>query len=77
MEEKRNALERSLSPHLFILGFVLALVAMGLPMIGITVNLYLGALALSIAFALLAFGFWKWRKRRIGKLLRELTHYGC
>ena len=60
-EEEERARTKSVAPSL-ILGFVLALVAMGLPMIGITVNLYLGALALSIAFALLAFGFWKWEK---------------
>ena len=43
-----------------ILGFVVALLAMGLPMIGITVNLYLGVFVLLLAFVLLAYGFWRW-----------------
>jgi hypothetical protein len=41
-------------------GFSIALLAMGLPMIGITVNLYLGAPVLLVAFILLAYGFWRW-----------------
>jgi hypothetical protein len=43
-----------------IIGFFLALLAMGLPLIGVTVNLYLGVLILLVAFALLAYGFWTW-----------------
>ena len=43
-----------------ILGFVVALVAMGLPMIGITVNLRLGSFVLLLAFILLAYGFLQW-----------------
>jgi len=31
-------------------------------MIGITVNLYLGAIILLVAFILLAYGFWRWEK---------------
>jgi hypothetical protein len=41
-----------------LLGFVVALLAMGLPMIGITVNLYLGVFILLLAFILLAYGIW-------------------
>ena len=58
-EETKRTNTKTVAPSL-ILGFFLALIAMGLPMIGLTVNLYLGALILSVAFALLAFGFWKW-----------------
>ncbi len=41
-----------------VLGFVLALLAMGLPMIGVTVNLSLGVTLLVAAFVLLAHWFW-------------------
>jgi hypothetical protein len=40
-----------------IAGLVLGLLSMGLPMIGVTVNLVLGSILLAIAFALVAWGF--------------------
>jgi hypothetical protein len=43
-----------------VIGFFIGLLAMGLPMIGVTVNLRLGALVLLVAFILLAYGFWRW-----------------
>ena len=45
-----------------IFGFVLALIALGLPMIGVTVNLWLGAIALAVAFGFMVYGFWKWER---------------
>lgn len=45
-----------------IAGFILALLSLGLPLIGVTVNLLLGSIALIGAFMLLAYGFWKWEK---------------
>jgi len=50
---------RRVAPSI-IIGLVLALFAIGLPMIGITVNIYLGAAVLLLAFILLAYGFWCW-----------------
>jgi hypothetical protein len=47
-----------------ILGFCLTLVAMGLPMIGVTINVYLGASILVVAFILLAYGLWHFEKAR-------------
>ena len=54
---------KGLAPSV-ILGFVVALIAMGLPLIGIAVNVYLGAFILAMAFILLAYGFWQWEKAR-------------
>jgi len=45
-----------------IVGFVIAFIALGLPMIGITVNLWLGGLVLAVAFILMAYGFIRWEK---------------
>jgi hypothetical protein len=45
-----------------IFGFVLALIALGLPMIGVTVNLWLGAIPLAVAFGFMVYGFWKWER---------------
>lgn len=57
-----------------VTGFIIALVAMGLPMIGITVSLYLGGAILLAAFLLLAYGFWKWEKaKRWGDAARVST----
>jgi hypothetical protein len=47
-----------------VIGFVLALIAMGLPMIGVAVNLYFGAGIFLAAFILLAYGFWRWERAR-------------
>lgn len=41
-------------------GFILAFLEMGLPMIGITVNLFLGAFLFVAAFVLFAWGLWNW-----------------
>ena len=60
-EETKSSNSKTVAPSL-ILGFFIALIAMALPMIGVTVNLYLGASILLVAFGLLAFGFWKWEK---------------
>jgi hypothetical protein len=43
-----------------IAGLVLGLLGIGLPMIGVTINLWLGFLLLAIAFALIAWGCWIW-----------------
>jgi hypothetical protein len=45
-----------------ILGFVVAFLALGLPMIGVTVNLYLGCSFLILAFILFAYGLFNWEK---------------
>jgi hypothetical protein len=45
-----------------ILGIVLALVPWGLGLIGVAVNLPLGALILAVAFGLLAYAFWIWER---------------
>ena len=57
--DKKRRIEMSI-----IGGFVLALIAMGLPMIGIAVNLWLGAVVLLIAFLLFSYGFWQWEKAK-------------
>jgi hypothetical protein len=50
---------------------------MGLPMIGITVNLILGVVSLLAAFILLAYGFWHWEKaRQWGDAARVNTLWG-
>lgn len=41
-------------------GLVLGLLGIGLPMIGVTINLWLGFSILAIAFALIAWGCWIW-----------------
>lgn len=45
-----------------VLGFVVAFIALGLPMIGVTVNLYVGCASLVLALILLIYGFVKWEK---------------
>lgn len=47
-----------------IIGLFLGLIAIGLPLIGVTLNIYLGAIILAIAFVLLAYCFWQWEKTR-------------
>ena len=56
------------------IGVVGVLLPMGLQMIGITVNLWLGAVVLFIAFALLVYAFWRWeRTSKWHAALRSLT----
>lgn len=43
-----------------IAGLVLGLLGIGLPMIGVTINLWLGFIILATAFALIAWGCWIW-----------------
>jgi hypothetical protein len=63
-----NARSKSVGSHQdkgigpLIAGFIIALIALGLPLIGVTVNLELGLVAFVGAFVLLAYGFWKWEK---------------
>ena len=58
----------------FNVGLVLALIGIGLPMIGVTINLWLGFGILLIAFALIAWGCWIWEGRSPRrKLLRIVT----
>jgi hypothetical protein len=65
--------KRSVAPSL-ILGFVLALIEMGLPMIGMSVNLPFGALLLFVAFALFAWGLWNWETNlKYGRVARGIT----
>jgi hypothetical protein len=45
-------------------GFILAFLGMGLPMIGVTENLWLGSSLLLAAFALFAWGTWSWETNR-------------
>lgn len=57
-----------------IAGLVLGLLGIGLPMIGVTINLWLGFVILAIAFALIARGCWIWEgKSPRRKLLRITT----
>jgi hypothetical protein len=55
MEPVKSAPNRKIAASI-IVGFILALLAMGLPMIGVTVNLWLGAFVLLGAFLLFAYG---------------------
>jgi hypothetical protein len=50
-----------------IAGLVLGLLGIGLPMIGVTINLWLGFSTLAVAFGLIAWGCWIWE----GKLPRR------
>jgi hypothetical protein len=60
-----------------VIGLFIALSAMGLPMIGIAVNLYLGALVLLVGFILLSYGFWRWETAaRWGTGTRVSTIWG-
>jgi hypothetical protein len=43
-----------------IAGLVIGLLGIGLPMIGVTINLFLGSVILAVAFALIAWGCWIW-----------------
>jgi hypothetical protein len=61
--EAKPPQNKSVTPSL-VIGFSLALVAMGLPMIGVAVNLYLGGASLLVAFILLSYGFWRWETAR-------------
>jgi hypothetical protein len=55
-------------------GFILALLEMGLPMIGVSVNLLLGGFVLAAAFALFAWGLWNWEtNHNYGRLPRAMT----
>ena len=56
-EPKRNWAELSTDAQ-FLVGLVLALVIWGLQLIGITINLWLGAIVLAIAFVLMTRVFW-------------------
>jgi hypothetical protein len=62
-EEQVEQKNKGVAPSITI-GFILALLAMGLPMIGVTVNIYLGLLIMTGAFALLVNGLWRWEKTR-------------
>lgn len=63
------------SPGFIVLaGFIVALLAWGLPMIGVTINLWLGTIVLAIAFVLMVVGFWQWEKfSKWHKALRWIT----
>ena len=55
----------------FLVGLALALLSWGLQLIGTTVNVWLGGVVLTIAFALMAYAFWIWeRTARWHRLLR-------
>ena len=57
-----------------IAGLVLGLLGIGLPMIGVTINLWLGFVILAIAFVLIAWGCWIWeREWPLRKVLRIIT----
>jgi thiol:disulfide interchange protein len=57
-----------------IAGIVLGLLGIGLPMIGVTINLLFGFVILTIAFALIALGCWIWEgKSPRRKALRIIT----
>lgn len=65
--------KRQVAPSL-VAGFVLALIEMGLPMIGVSVNLWFGGILLTAAFALFAWGLWNFETNRdFGKLARGVT----
>jgi hypothetical protein len=55
-------------------GFILAFLEMGMPMIGITVNLWLGGIVLAAAFALFAWGLWNLEtNHQFGRTARAVT----
>lgn len=56
----------------FLVGVVLGLVIWGLQMAGITVNLPLSALVLTIAFILIAYAFWIWEKPQAWRMLLRI-----
>jgi hypothetical protein len=65
--------KRHVAPSV-VAGFILAFIEMGLPMIGVSVNLWLGSLLLTAAFALFGWGVWNFEtNRHYGKLSRVGT----
>jgi hypothetical protein len=56
-----------------LLGFILALLSLGLPMIGVTVNLFLGFFFLSLAFLLMVYGVWNWEKQSSWRRLPRIV----
>lgn len=55
-----------------VANYVLALLAMGLPMIGVTVNLWLGAITMLAVFLLSVWGLWKWENHYLGRKVRKV-----
>jgi hypothetical protein len=58
----------------FLISLAIALIQQGLPLIGITLNMLLGAIVLFIAFCIMTAVFWKWESSaRLKKPLRVIT----
>lgn len=68
-ETQRTAPEAPNGLLQFIAGVVLGLLALGLPMIGVTINLVFGSIILALTFGLIAWGCWIWE----GRFLRSRT----
>jgi hypothetical protein len=55
-------------------GIALALIDKGLPLIGVSVDMWLGGFLLTAAFVLIAWGFWNFgSNRNVGKAWRAAT----
>jgi hypothetical protein len=67
-----------------LVGIILALLAMGLPMVGVAVNLWLGTALLIGAFGLFVWGLWNWETyhsyglaaRLISLLILGIAYFG-